>query len=678
MEEHYGVDFSAVRLHSGSDAHLATREVDARAFTSGSHVVLGSHVDPYSSRGRTVLAHELAHVVQQSRGERPSGWIDGGPNDALERAADQMTRAEAMGATPVPSVGAVQRTAGDAESLSQTAPRHAATAETREAEELDTILRTIAQAAVVTPGLQELAGAIQMVRGAIYVWNHREELMQRLITAIGEYVTRVPALMMTKLSEYAASLGGDVAAAAACIGGEMWSLLGSLAANWREVATNLLRDVVLVYPVLQRGIPIIVDNLHALVTDIGNSEYRSAIDRAVAIMTEVNSIAGVFFIWFAVIATLLGTGAGTVEPGAGNAAGAAAGMTFAQVFNIALIASVAAAEGTRIVRGLQDMQAFREQPALRQAACHRVAEGIFSLSIMDIMFFFGPSVIQFARQIIARAAAFIRVLAADLERALVLQPGALGPLQFAGPGTGYAPPPPVGMPPGFELPPVAEPPVGGRRAPTPRPPVVTEPVTPQLQPATGPQTRPLIGTGAAGALSEDALRRTDACYVALGLRPRLPHARWIHQRDPIMNNRDPIGPHTTVRDAAFRLDAGIAPPAGQDTNQRVRDWVRGIGRSYDDAGHVIANRFGGRIDHNSPDGNIFPQEYWFNQQTMNHLDGTAERRHREGCDVCVYVALEYESPTSLRPVRTWWSMMYRSVGATLFNPVIGPTQVPNR
>ncbi len=60
-------DLSAVRVHSGPEANALARNVQARAFTLGDRIVLGSgaHIDG-THVGRSLLAHELTHVVQQS------------------------------------------------------------------------------------------------------------------------------------------------------------------------------------------------------------------------------------------------------------------------------------------------------------------------------------------------------------------------------------------------------------------------------------------------------------------------------------------------------------------------------------------------------------------------------------------------------------------------------------
>jgi hypothetical protein len=61
-----GADFSGVRIHTGPDAARAARSLGAIAFTRGRDVVFDDAAyDPVGQRGRKLLAHELAHTVQQ-------------------------------------------------------------------------------------------------------------------------------------------------------------------------------------------------------------------------------------------------------------------------------------------------------------------------------------------------------------------------------------------------------------------------------------------------------------------------------------------------------------------------------------------------------------------------------------------------------------------------------------
>ena len=68
MENLFAHDFSSVKIHADATAAASTREVRAAAYTAGHHIVFGQdRFNPYSTSGRRLLAHELAHVVQQSQ-----------------------------------------------------------------------------------------------------------------------------------------------------------------------------------------------------------------------------------------------------------------------------------------------------------------------------------------------------------------------------------------------------------------------------------------------------------------------------------------------------------------------------------------------------------------------------------------------------------------------------------
>ena len=67
FEPRFGHDFSNVRVHTDSRASAAARDINARAFTRGTDVFFGrGEYSPDTSRGRHLLAHELAHTIQQS------------------------------------------------------------------------------------------------------------------------------------------------------------------------------------------------------------------------------------------------------------------------------------------------------------------------------------------------------------------------------------------------------------------------------------------------------------------------------------------------------------------------------------------------------------------------------------------------------------------------------------
>lgn len=100
MERGFGQDLSAVRIHTGLAADRATAAVGAQAYALGDHIVAGrAHGGFEGASGRSLLSHELAHVVQQ-RGGGTS------PGAAHEAAADGAARAIAAGRPAGPQPGA--------------------------------------------------------------------------------------------------------------------------------------------------------------------------------------------------------------------------------------------------------------------------------------------------------------------------------------------------------------------------------------------------------------------------------------------------------------------------------------------------------------------------------------------------------------------------------------------
>jgi len=128
MEQRLGADFGDVKVHTDAPAHESARSVNAHAYTVGSHVVFQRDAyDPSTTAGRTTIAHELTHVVQQRSGPVDGSPAGGGisvsdPGDRFERAAaDNAARvmgepapvqrqADAPGSTPI-----VQRQGEDEE-----------------------------------------------------------------------------------------------------------------------------------------------------------------------------------------------------------------------------------------------------------------------------------------------------------------------------------------------------------------------------------------------------------------------------------------------------------------------------------------------------------------------------------------------------------------------------------
>ena len=102
MEPHFGHDFSRVRIHTDAASAESARALEASAFTIGQHIHFGEgEHDPRSTRTLRLLAHELAHTVQQ-RGvgaaiQRFPADVSATEHVRLEREADRAADAIVSG-----------------------------------------------------------------------------------------------------------------------------------------------------------------------------------------------------------------------------------------------------------------------------------------------------------------------------------------------------------------------------------------------------------------------------------------------------------------------------------------------------------------------------------------------------------------------------------------------------
>jgi hypothetical protein len=158
MERRFGHDFGKVQVHADSQAAEAARQLDSLAFTSGQDIFFGADsYQPDTQPGRRLLAHELAHTIQQ-RAAQSSGITPAPqrsptvsqPGDPLERqaatAADRVAAGHriepgsiSLAATPATGVIARQVATLATRSLVATSP---------EADELlenllESVLRTL-------------------------------------------------------------------------------------------------------------------------------------------------------------------------------------------------------------------------------------------------------------------------------------------------------------------------------------------------------------------------------------------------------------------------------------------------------------------------------------------------------------------------------------------------------
>ena len=98
MEPRFGVDLGAVRIHADAEADRSARSIDALAYTAGDHIAFrADRYDPSIQEGKRLLAHELTHTLQQSRGE-------GSPTHGPARVEQHAVPGTLLRKRPIPDV----------------------------------------------------------------------------------------------------------------------------------------------------------------------------------------------------------------------------------------------------------------------------------------------------------------------------------------------------------------------------------------------------------------------------------------------------------------------------------------------------------------------------------------------------------------------------------------------
>jgi hypothetical protein len=110
LESSFRCDLSRVRVHSDESAARAAGDINARAFTLGQNIWFGRHeFSPHSAGGFHLLAHEVAHTIQQGTVAPvvQRSLAVGAADDPLEAAADRAADA-AVHSSSIPQLGESQ------------------------------------------------------------------------------------------------------------------------------------------------------------------------------------------------------------------------------------------------------------------------------------------------------------------------------------------------------------------------------------------------------------------------------------------------------------------------------------------------------------------------------------------------------------------------------------------
>jgi len=104
MESRFGHDFSRVRVHVDPLAAESASKLEARAYTVGTDVVFGAgQYAPHTPAGKGLVAHELAHVLQQRIAPaHADSYSVLDPAEAFEREARDVEGAVRIGGPILP------------------------------------------------------------------------------------------------------------------------------------------------------------------------------------------------------------------------------------------------------------------------------------------------------------------------------------------------------------------------------------------------------------------------------------------------------------------------------------------------------------------------------------------------------------------------------------------------
>lgn len=141
LEQSLGADLSGVRVHTDGSSADAARSIHARAYTTGKDIHFApSSYDPESDAGRRLIAHEVAHTVQQAGAPAVQAKLEvSQAGDALEIEADRFADAfvaKGRDKAPLPTVqrretptSVLRKPAEPATSSAETQPRARANAD---------------------------------------------------------------------------------------------------------------------------------------------------------------------------------------------------------------------------------------------------------------------------------------------------------------------------------------------------------------------------------------------------------------------------------------------------------------------------------------------------------------------------------------------------------------------
>lgn len=105
LEAAYGSELGGVRVHAHGNAGAMAQHMSALAFTVGNDIAFAPGMyQPGTPAGDALIAHEVAHTIQQGGVEHPASALDHGTEASLEQEADAAAAGALAGAQGAPAV----------------------------------------------------------------------------------------------------------------------------------------------------------------------------------------------------------------------------------------------------------------------------------------------------------------------------------------------------------------------------------------------------------------------------------------------------------------------------------------------------------------------------------------------------------------------------------------------
>ena len=110
LQDAFNTDLSALRIHTDNAAARTAKEFSARAFASGTHIYFNQNqYDPNTNAGRTLIAHEVAHVLQQTHVSSSTGKFGHAANDVAGSGIPQLWEIPLSSTENVPDIDELLR-----------------------------------------------------------------------------------------------------------------------------------------------------------------------------------------------------------------------------------------------------------------------------------------------------------------------------------------------------------------------------------------------------------------------------------------------------------------------------------------------------------------------------------------------------------------------------------------